>query len=371
MTKTQAGKPSGMYAVALGTAGGPKWWGRSGFDAGTATAVVVDGTVYLIDFGYGAGQQVRKAGLEFADVRALFVTHMHSDHTVDLPGMLLFAHRDVERLEIYGPGDRGKLAPLTAEAEIEPEIVDPHDPTPGIQETVRRLFSAYAHDLNDRARDYGSQPQTAKFPAFDIEIPADVDFDPDTNVAPPMEPFKVYEDELVVVSAILVDHHPTAPAFAFRFDSQHGSVVISGDTGYCDNTIRIAQGCDILFHEVISLEPIRAKTEKELGDPQLVQAIMNHHERAHTTPADAGLVAQRAGAKKLVLHHFAPASAPRTDWMEAGVHFEGELIIARDLDEITVDGSDPVVTTSSRGSIPDDQPDNSSVGVLSSDRRIR
>src|SRR5690625_7268295 len=108
-----------MYAVALGTAGGPKWWGRSGFDAGTATAVVVDGTVYLIDFGYGAGQQVRKAGLEFADGRALFVTHMHSDHTVDLPGMRLFAQRDVERWDIDVPGERGMVCTFTADAENE------------------------------------------------------------------------------------------------------------------------------------------------------------------------------------------------------------------------------------------------------------
>lgn len=359
---------SGMYAVALGTAGGPKWWGRSGFDAGTATAVVVDGAVYLVDFGYGAGRQVRKAGLEFSDVRALFVTHMHSDHTVDLPGLLLFSHRDVQRIEIHGPGDRGKLAPLTEQATNEPEVIDPHDPTPGIKETIRRLFSAYAHDLNDRARDYGSEPQTAKFPAFDIEIPAHLGFDPDTNVAPPMDPFTVYEDERVIVSAILVDHHPTAPAFAYRFDSKHGSVVISGDTGYCDNTIRIAQGCDILFHEVISLAPIRARTETELGDPLLVQAVMEHHERAHTTPADAGRIAQLAGARKLVLHHFAPASAPRADWMEAGVHFEGELIIARDLDEIAVDSEGHRAASNPRGSLLNDQSDHSSVRVLSSDR---
>lgn len=368
MVQIHEQQATGMYAVALGTAGGPKWWGRSGFDAGTATAVIVDGAVYLVDFGYGAGRQVRKAGLEFSDVRALFVTHMHSDHTVDLPGLLLFSHRDVQRLEIYGPGDRGKLAPLTAEAELEPEIVDPQDPTPGIKETVRRLFSAYAHDLNDRARDYGSQPQIAKFPTFDINIPAGCGFDPDTNVAPDMDPFMVYQDEHVTVTAILVDHHPTAPAFAYRIDSRHGSIVISGDTGYCENTIRLAQDSDILFHEVISLEPIRARTEKELEDPQLVQAVMNHHERAHTTPIDAGIIAQRAGVKKLVLHHFAPASAPRTDWMQAGVHFEGELIIARDLDEIAVDRLDSATSSQVGGSLRDDQSDAASVGVLSGDR---
>lgn len=249
----------GMHAVALGTAGGPKWWGRSGFDAGTATAVIVDGAVYLVDFGYGAGMQVRKAGLEYKNVRALFITHMHSDHTVDLPGLLLFSHRDIQSIEIYGPGERGRLAPLTQSAKGEPDVLDPHDPTPGTSETIRRLFSAYAHDINDRARDYGSQPQTSKFPTTDIKIPDGTGFDPDTNVAPEMDPFTVYEDDLVTVRAILVDHHPTAPAFAYRFDSRHGSVVISGDTGYCENTIRIAKNCDVLFHEVISLDPIRSR----------------------------------------------------------------------------------------------------------------
>lgn len=337
IAKQHAETSRGMYAVALGTAGGPKWWGRGGFDAGTATAVVVDGAVYLVDFGYGAGRQVRKAGLEYSDVRALFLTHMHSDHTVDLAGLLLFSHREVDRLEIYGPGDRGSLAPVTSTAVKEPEILDPEDPTPGTTEMIRRLFSAYAHDINDRARDYGNSPQTKKFPTTDIKIPNGIGFDPNTNVAPEMEPFSVYSDNRVTVSAILVDHHPTAPAFAYRFDSKYGSVVVSGDTTFCENTIRIAEGCDILFHEVISLEPIRKRTESEIADPAVVDAIMDHHRRAHTTADDAGRIAQRAGARKLVLHHFAPATAPRTDWMEAGRYFEGELIISQDLTEIHLD----------------------------------
>lgn len=326
----------GMYAVALGTAGGPKWWRHGGVDAGTSTAVVVDGSVYLVDFGYGAGRQFRLAGLDYGQLKSLFITHMHSDHTVDLPGLLLFAHRDISEMRIIGPGTRGKLAPLTERAQVTPRVISPEAPVPGTREMVQRLFHAFAHDVNDRARDYGVEPQDEKFISTDIVLPDGTPFDPDTNVAPPMDPFVVYEDELVRVTAILVDHHPTAPAFAYRFDSQYGAVVVSGDTGYCENMIRISEGVDVLFHEVISLDHIRERTETELNDPDIVEAIMSHHTRAHTTAEDAGRIAQAAGVRQLVLHHFAPGTAPRSAWMKAANTFDGELHVARDLDVIQV-----------------------------------
>src|SRR5699024_11769192 len=105
----------GMDAIALGTAGGRKWWGMENVDAGIITAIVIDGSGYLVDFGSGAGRQLRNAGFTFTDVEALFVTHMHSDHTVDLASLLLIGHHEVkdEKLTILGPGLRGKLHSLT------------------------------------------------------------------------------------------------------------------------------------------------------------------------------------------------------------------------------------------------------------------
>lgn len=329
---------TGMQAIALGTSGGPKWWGREDIDAGISTAIVVDGRVYLVDYGYGAGRQLRRAGYSFADVDAVFITHMHSDHTVDLASMFLFGHGEVRgrQIDVLGPGARGKLPPLTPMAPAAPQPVNPEDPVPGITETLRRLVNTYSADINDRIYDYGTPSPGTKFNVQDIEIPADAGFDPNDNVAPVMDAFEIYRDERVTVNAILVDHHPTAPAFAFRFDSKYGSVVISGDTGYCENVTRLAQGCDLLFHEVINLELIGEQAIAGYPDPKHREAVMSHHRRSHTTAVDAGRIAQAAGAGALVLHHFVPANSPIEAWQKAATTFDGMLVLPQDLEVIDV-----------------------------------
>lgn len=328
---------TGMYAISLGAAGGPKWWGREDIDAGISTAIVIDGHVYLVDLGSGASRQLARAKLSYRDVEAVFITHMHSDHTVDLASMLLFGYSEVgqRKVHVFGPAARGKLPPLTEFAKNEPAPVRPDDPTPGISGTLKRLEEAYSTDINDRMFDYGSPSPLEYFRVTDIQIPDTVPFDPNDNVAPNMQPFVVFEDTRVRVSAILVDHHPTAPAFAFRFDSGYGSVVISGDTGYCENTITLAKGCDLLFHEAIDLEVMEQRM-RNYPDTQRREAIMSHHRRAHTTAEDAGRVAQQAGAKTLILHHLVPADTPLENWHQASNTFEGPVYVAEDLAVYTV-----------------------------------
>ena len=323
----------GMYAITLGAAGGPKWWGRTDIDAGISTAVVVDDRVYLVDLGSGASRQLARAGFGYQDVEAVFITHMHSDHTVDLASMLLFGYSQVgqRKVPVFGPAARGKLPPLTQFATSEPQPVRAEDPTPGIAETLRRLEEAYSTDINDRMFDYGSLSPLEYFSVSDIELPEDVPFDANDNVAPSMQPFIIYEDSRVSVSAILVDHHPTAPAFAFRFNSQYGSIVISGDTGYCENTITLAEDCDLLLHEAIDLE-VMERLMRNHSDPQRREAVLSHHRRAHTTAEDAGRVAQQAGAKALILHHLVPADVPLERWYQATNTFEGTVHVAKDLD---------------------------------------
>ena len=321
-----------MYAITLGAAGGPKWWGRQDIDAGISTAVVIDDSVYLVDLGSGASRQLARAGYGYSEVEAVFITHMHSDHTVDLSSMLLFGYSEAgqRKIPVFGPPARGKLPPLTNFASREPAPVRLDDPTPGIAETLKRLEGAYATDINDRMFDYGSPSPLEYFAVTDIQIPTGVSFDANDNVAPEMEPFTVFEDSRVRVSAILVDHHPTAPAFAFRFDSQYGSIVVSGDTGYCENTIRLAEDCDLLFHEAIDLEMMEHRM-RNYPDPRRRDAIMSHHRRAHTTAEDAGRVAQTAGAKALVLHHLVPADTPLENWNQASNTFGGSVHVAEDL----------------------------------------
>ncbi|MBR7560488.1 MBL fold metallo-hydrolase, partial [Mycobacterium tuberculosis] len=73
------------------------------------------------------------------------------------------------------------------------------------------------------------------------------------NTAPRMSPFTVVEDDRVKVTAVLVPHGPVFPAFAFRFDTDHGSITLSGDTRESDNLVNLAQGTDVLIHEAINV----------------------------------------------------------------------------------------------------------------------
>lgn len=337
------------YVVTLGTAGGPRWWNdhRGEPRAGIATAVVVDDAWYLVDCGSGAGRQANRAGLSMADLRGVFVTHLHSDHVVDLPALLLFGAFELkdaapEAIPVVGPGDRGKLPPLSPRAVRAPAPIAPERPTPGVRGLVDGLLAAYATDANDRIFDSLAKSPADQFRAQEIAIPAGCGFDPDDRVAPAMEPIVVHTDERVTVTAILVSHHPTAPAFAYRFDTEAGSVTISGDTAPCDNLVRLATGTDLLLHEAINLDSLA----RQYPEAEMLQATMDHHRRAHTTPVQAGEIATRAGARQLALHHLVPSYDPPAVWERAGETYAGPVSVPDDLAIIPFGRPTEVVTES-------------------------
>jgi ribonuclease BN (tRNA processing enzyme) len=328
----------GPHVVTLGTAGGPRWWNAPGRNqrSGISTAVVVQECVYLVDCGQGTGRQLKNAGLAMDQVRGVFVTHLHSDHTVDLASLILFGQFErkdpaLDPIRVYGPGPRGKLPPLSARAESVPEVVAPDNPGPGIEQVFQMLSAAYATDINDRIFDSLTRPPSRHFDVHDIVLPEGTGFDPNDNACPDMEPFTIFKDDLVEVTAILVSHYPTAPAFAFRFDTAEGSVTISGDTAPCRNLVRIAQHTDLLLHEAIDLETIAG----QYTDQVHMNATMDHHRRAHTTARQAGELATQAGARSLVLHHLVPAFAPATSWLKAQETFAGQLFVPEDLETIS------------------------------------
>lgn len=330
-----------MQAIPLGTAGGPRWNRAADGTVphGIATAVVVDDAVYLIDAGHGAGSQLLRAGYEVAALAGVFITHLHSDHVVELPSLALLGPWAIgpapERpIPVYGPGDRGKLPPLTPLADREPDVIAPEDPTPGITGLFDHLERAFAADLNDRIRDTLKPRPTAYFGPVDIEIPVPVD--PDADDPPVMEPFVVHRDDRVTVSAILVKHPPMAPALAFRVDAAGGSVVVSGDTAPTDNLVRLAQGADLLLHEALDFDGILAARPPLETWSAAEQAAFAHHRKAHTSPRDAVALAERAGVRRLALHHLAPATSPAARWIEAAGPFDGELLVPADLDVIPI-----------------------------------
>ena len=275
-------------------------------------------------------------------VVSLFFTHLHSDHVVDYNNLLLqgwtagLGRR--QPLEVLGPGPRGELPPVfqvPGRPAKEPPAVFPEAPTPGTVQMTDGIFRAFATDLNDRIRDYLWPDLRGLVQVRDIALPAIPGFvSPNLTPAPDMAPFEVWSDANVRVTATLVAHAPVFPSFAFRFDSEEGSVVFSGDTAPCDNLVRLARDADVLVHEVID-----AAWVDRLFPPPLdaaTDALKHHLLSAHTSIEDAGRVAERAGAKTLVLSHVIPHNLGDDRLNLAGRHYSGRVVPGHDLDTIGV-----------------------------------
>lgn len=332
--------------VLLGTGGGPVL--LDGSRKGMSTAVVYADRVYLVDLGHAAQAQLMLAGLAgegfggqlLSRVRGIFITHMHSDHTVEWPavwstGTLNRSSSIADPIRVFGPGNRGTLPRVFPPQRPAPAVVNPDDPTPGIRAMTGYLEQAFAQDLNDRMRDSNMTPPSRVFDVNDIDISSVWTID-DTGVPPRLAaPLQIWEDGEVRITATLVDHHPTAPAFAFRFDTPDGSVVISGDTRPSDNLIDLARGADYLVHEVI--DPAFADALAASLPPNIGIPLREHLLESHTTIEQVGRdVAEPAGVANLVLSHIVPGNADRKNLQAAQRGFKGRLIVGQDLMELAV-----------------------------------
>lgn len=323
--------------VTLGTAGGPVWWKNDEYRAGISTAVVVEDRVYIVDTGTGVGRQLTQAGLSMSNVHGIFLTHMHSDHTVDLGSLALFGimrmpAEPTHRIDIVGPGDRGILPPLSPRATQHRSPIFSEAPTGGTRHLFEHLMRAYAMDLNDRAFDSLRPTPLDWFTARDIVIPSELGFHPNDNPFPDMDSFVVYEDDLVSVRATLVEHAPMTPAFGYRFDTEYGSVVISGDTGPAQNLLRMSERVDLLLHEAIDFEWVEARYAEQRDAS--AKATRDHHYASHTSPRQAIDLANEAGARQLALHHLAPGATPQHVWERDADLFKGRFRIPQDLEAI-------------------------------------
>ena len=334
--------------ILLGTGGGayPK-----ATRCGSANAVVVGDTAYLVDCGEGVHRQLWRAGLTVSDrlapdrplVRALFVTHLHADHIMDLANLVQGSWPS-HVIDVYGPGPSGlPISTFPEPADRSEALGD--EPAPGIRGTVDHLVRAFAYNVTLRVADEGRNDVTDSLRvheigvrrtgyAPDIDLGVVADASSAAAAAPPMDPVVIYpEDERgVSVRATLVQHAPVFPAFGFRFDTPHGSIAFSGDTGPCDNVVRLADGADILVHEVIDVDRLFERLSRLPNSA----AVRNHLAAAHSSPEQVGDVATRARVTRLVLSHLVPGDGDPSDeeWVaRVRPHFDGEIVCGADLDE--------------------------------------
>jgi ribonuclease BN (tRNA processing enzyme) len=277
--------------ILLGTAGGPR---PRKARAPAAQVVVVNDLAYVVDCGNGVARQMVFAGVPLASLRHVFITHHHSDHNADYGTLLLLAWTAGlrTRVDTWGP--------------------------PPLANMTKLFFEMSAFDIETRIADEGRVPLTP------LVFPHEID---DGAV--------IVKDEHVTVTAARVHHPPIARAFAYRFDARDRSIVISGDSALpADNLIALARGADVLVHEVVFPSAVDRLIAGLPNVERLKKSILAHH----TTPEDAGRVAQAAGVKTLVLSHFVPAEdavLTDADWIGAArTHFRGDIVLGRDLMEI-------------------------------------
>ena len=255
--------------------------------SGPATAVVVGQRVFLFDAGPGIQRALATAKLPINGVTALFVTHLHSDHTLGLPDLILDSWVMGRRtpLAAYGP--------------------------PGLASMTSHILAAWAEDL--RVRTSGLERLRPITPQVRVhEIDAGV----------------VYDSGGVRVTAVAVPHGGLRHAFAYRLDAAGRSVVISGDARPNPALERLSTGVDVLVHEVYAGETL--KPEPRPGGDVWPQYMHD----AHTSDVELGAIAARVRPNTLVLTHTIRMGA--TDSMIlAGVRrggFTGKVVLGRDGD---------------------------------------
>jgi ribonuclease BN (tRNA processing enzyme) len=322
---------------------------------GISSAVTVGEAVYVVDLGYGWGQQYRDAGLGGSGVfeglerlRGVFLTHLHSDHVIDLAALAIWAplqglgRGDVRAVPVYGPGERTGPIEVRRPGPAPLFVGSPDDAgglVPGTVQTVREIVHAFRADLNPRFAMTAVPEPDRVIEVHDLELPAEMGGNDVPVATPSVTPWRVHEDDRVRVTATLVDHGEVFPAFAFRFDCDEGAVVISGDTraDTNGNLQRLAAGADVLAHEVYDKDALAQRLHPPGPPyPPPVAGLLEAFEVVHTSTDEVGRVADECGVSTLVLHHYVPADAPEAVWAKVAGTFAGELIVGHDLQVVTL-----------------------------------
>jgi ribonuclease BN (tRNA processing enzyme) len=286
---SRAYEPSAITQVVLLGVGNPNPIPET---SGPATAIIVNGTAYIIDAGPGVVRRAALAAREHGipalaaeNLNHLFLTHLHWDHSAGLPDILLSGWtmgRD-RPMMLFGP--------------------------PGSGEMAQNIIEAYAEDIDRRVN--GLEPTNNE------------GWRVDTTIGRADATAEIFRDENITVESFPVCHGNWDPAFGYRFTTPDRVIVISGDTTYCPIIAEMAAGADILIHEVIDGEALANRPD----------AWRAYHTASHTTATDLARIANQAQPGLLILHHqnfWDGSAAAIMEQISDG--YEGEVAWGHDLD---------------------------------------
>jgi ribonuclease BN (tRNA processing enzyme) len=259
--------------------------------SGPAVAVVVNGQAYLFDAGAGvvrraeaAAEKFGIAALDATRLTRLFITHLHSDHTLGYPDVILTPWVVGRRLplEVYGPK--------------------------GLAEMTDHLTEAYAADIKVRTEGFEGLSRSA------VTV----------NVHEIEQAGPIYRDRNISVTAIAVPHGSWPQAFGYAIDADGRRIVISGDTAPSEEIEKACHGCDVLVHEVYSAERFNVVFGPVRGQ---------YHTTFHTSTKALAELATRAKPKLLVMYHqlyFGPRNEVDLE-KEVRRGYSGAVVNGRDL----------------------------------------
>ncbi len=254
--------------------------------SGPATAIVVGERVFLFDTGAGVMRQINAAGLPISGPEATFITHLHSDHTLGYPDLIItsWIMRRKKPLEVYGPV--------------------------GLKRMTSQLLSAFSEDIEIRTRGLEREvPGWLKVNVHEIT----------TGV--------IYNLNGVKITAIPVPHGSWKRAYGFRIDTPDRSIVISGDTKPSTALTAAAKNVDLLIHEVYLSTNL--KTEDRPGGEYWPQYMREFH----TSETELGSLAAKSNCKTLLLTHTIRFGGT-DEQLLAGIRtagYAGQVIIGKDL----------------------------------------
>jgi ribonuclease Z len=254
---------------------------------GPATAVMVGKRTFLFDAGPGVERQMAAAHLPIDGPTALFITHLHTDHTLGYPDLIFTSWVMGRRqpLQAYGP--------------------------PGLQAMTDHLAQAYAEDI--RIRTEGLEHETPGGWKVDVH---------ETQGG------LVYDSGGVKITAFRVEHGSWKVALGYRIDTPDRSVVISGDTRYSPEVEREATGVDVLVHEVYAASKVAPENRAGGSDwPAYMKAF-------HTSDRELGRLVAKAQPKLLILTHviYRPAVERESIGVIRKAGYRGRIVIGEDLD---------------------------------------